>query len=226
MWELDHKEGWVPKNWCFWTVMLEKTLESPLDSKEIIPVNPKGNQPWIFIGRTDVGKDWEQEENGATEDEMVGWHHWFNEHEFEQTPGDSDGQGSLACCSPWSRKESDTTDQRNNNCNQWVLPSVFPMPCCNWGFSEGCTVPWRRVMAQFISVAQLCLTLCDSMDHSTPGLPVHHQQPESTQTHLHWVGDAICHLILCCPLLLLPSIFPSIRVFSNESVIRVRWPKY
>ena len=105
MWELDHKESWVPKNWCFWTVML-KTLESPLDCKEIKPVNPKGNQSWIFIGRIDAeaetpilcppdaknwligkdpdaGKDWRQEEKGMTEDEMVGWHHWLNGHEFE-----------------------------------------------------------------------------------------------------------------------------------------------
>ena len=104
--ELDYKESWVPKNWCFWTVVLEKTLESPLDCKEIKPVNPEGNQSWIFIGRTDAaaeapvlwpsyvknwligkdpytGKDWRQEEKGITEDEMVGWHHWFNGHEFE-----------------------------------------------------------------------------------------------------------------------------------------------
>ena len=106
MWELDYKEGWVPKNWCFWTVMLEKTLESPLHCKEIQPVHPKGNQSWIFIGRTDAeaktpilwppdvknlliwkdpdaGKDWKQEEKGMTEDEMVGWHHRLNGHEFE-----------------------------------------------------------------------------------------------------------------------------------------------
>ena len=106
MWELDHKEGWAPKNWCFWTAVLEKTLESPLDGEEIKPVNPKGNQPWIVIVRTDAeveapilwppdaksqligkdpdaGKDWGQEEKGTTEDEMVGWHHWLNGHEFE-----------------------------------------------------------------------------------------------------------------------------------------------
>ena len=106
MWELDYQESWAPKNWCFWTVMLEKTLESPLDCKEIQPVHPKGNQSWIFIGRTDVeaetpvlwppdvnnwligkdpdaGKDWRQEEKGMTEDEMVGWHHWLNGHELE-----------------------------------------------------------------------------------------------------------------------------------------------
>jgi len=135
MWELDQKEGWVPKNWCFWTVVLEKALESPLDSKEIKPVNPKGNQSWIFIGRThaealilwspdvriwltgkdpDAGKDWGQEK-GATEDEMVGWHHWLNGHELEQTPGDSERQGSLLeCCSPWDHKELDTTERLIN----------------------------------------------------------------------------------------------------------------
>ena len=119
-------------------MVLEKTLESPLDCKEIQPVDPKGYQSWVFIGRTDAeaetpllwapdvknwlirkdpdaGKDWGQEEKGATEDEMVGWHHWLNGHEFEQTLGDSEGQGSLVCCSPWGRKESDTTKGLNNN---------------------------------------------------------------------------------------------------------------
>ena len=135
MWELDHKEVWVLKNWCFLTVMLEKTLESPVDSKEIKPVNPKGNQPWICIGKTDAeapiiwppdaksqligkdpdaGKDWRQEK-GETEDEMDGWHQWFNGHEFEQTPGDHEGQGSLVCYSPWGGKESDITKQLNNS---------------------------------------------------------------------------------------------------------------
>ena len=112
------------KSWCFWIVVLEKTLESPLDSKETNSVHPKGNQPWIFIGRADAeaealilqspdekswltekdcdgsGKDWGQEKKEATEDEMVGWHLWLNGHEFEQTPGDSEGQGCLMCCSP------------------------------------------------------------------------------------------------------------------------------
>ena len=120
MWELDHKEGWVLKNWCFLTVMLGQTLESPLDCKEIKPVNPKGNQPWIFTGRTDTealilwppdvknrltwkdpdsGKDLRQEEKRMTEDEMVGWHHQLNGHGFRWTPGGGDGQGGLACCS-------------------------------------------------------------------------------------------------------------------------------
>ena len=137
MWKLDYKESWAPKNWCFWTVVLEKNLESPLDSKEIQPVHPKGDQSWVFIGRNDVeaetsilwppdakswltgkdsdaGKDWRQEEKGMTEEEMVGWHHWLNGCDFEQSPGDSEGQGSLAC-SPWGHKESDTTEQLNTN---------------------------------------------------------------------------------------------------------------
>ena len=135
MWELDYKESWAPKNWCFWTVVLETTLESPLDCKEIQPVHPKGTQSWIFIGKTeaetpilwppdgknwhidkdpDAGKDWRREEKGMTEDEMVGWHHWLKGHEFELTPGDREGQGSLACCSPWGHKEPDTTVHLNN----------------------------------------------------------------------------------------------------------------
>ena len=127
MWELDHNGSWTPKNWCFWTVVLEKTLESPLDSKEIKRVNPKGNQSWIFIGRTDAetetpifwppdvksrltgkdpdaGKDWRQEEKGTTEDEMVGWHHWLYGNKFKQAPRTDEGQGSLACCSPCGRR--------------------------------------------------------------------------------------------------------------------------
>ena len=139
MWELEYKQSWGPKNWCFWTVVLEKTLERPLNCKEIKPVNPKGNQSWIFIGRTDAeaeapilwppdvknwvtgkgpdaGKDWRWKEKGMTEDEMVGWHHQLDGQEFEQAP--ADGQGSLACSSPWGRKESDTTECLNWNVDQ------------------------------------------------------------------------------------------------------------
>ena len=127
MWELDYKESWAPKNWCFWTVVLEKNLESPLDCKEIQPVYPKGDQSWVFIGRTDVeaetpilwppyakswliwkdpdaGKGLGWEEKGTTEDEMVGWHHRLNGHEFGWTLGVGDGQGGLACCGSWGRK--------------------------------------------------------------------------------------------------------------------------
>ena len=150
--ELDCKESWVPKNWCFWTVVLGKTLESPLDFMEIKSVNPKGNQPWIFIGRTDAeaetqilwppdvknwhwerpwcwGKDWRQEEKWKTEDEMVGWHHRLDGHEFEQAPGIGDGQGSLACCSPWGLKESDTTEWLN-----WTELNVASNYLISWLF--------------------------------------------------------------------------------------------
>ena len=141
MWELDHKEGWVPKNWCFWTVILEKPLESPLDCKEIKSVSSKRNQSWIFFERTvaeaeapilwppdvkkrltgkdpDAGENW-KEEKGMTEDEMVGWHHRLNGHESEQAPGVGDGQGGLVCCSPWGHKELDTTERLN-----WTEPNL------------------------------------------------------------------------------------------------------
>ena len=139
MWELDHKKAWTLKNWCFWT-MLKNTLESPLVFKEIKPVSPKGNQFCIFTGRTDAeaetpilwlsdakswlirkdtnaGKDWRQEEKGTTEDNMVRWHHLLNGYEFEQAPGDGEGQGILVCLSPWCRKESDTS-------SDWATGSV------------------------------------------------------------------------------------------------------
>ena len=133
---IGHKESWALKNWCYSTVVLANTLESPLDCKEIQPVHPKGDPSWVFIGRTDVeaetpvlwpphvkswftgkdsdaGRDWEQEEKGTTEDEMAGWHHWLNGREFEWTPGVGDGPGGLACCNSWGHKESDTTEQLN-----------------------------------------------------------------------------------------------------------------
>ena len=130
--KLDHKEGWAPKNWCFWTVVLEKILENPLDSKKIKSVHPKGNQHWIFTGRTDaeadtlilwspdvkswlIGKDPDavkdrgQEVKGAAEDEMVEWHHQLNGCEFKKTVGDTEGQGSLGCCNPWGHKDLEVT---------------------------------------------------------------------------------------------------------------------
>ena len=135
MWELDYQESWALKNWHFWTVVLEKTLESPLDCKETQPVHPKGDQSWVLIGMTDVeaentilwppdvkswliwkypdaGKDWGQEK-GTTEDEMVGCHHQLNEHGFGWTLGIGDGQGGLLCCGSWGRKELDTAEQLN-----------------------------------------------------------------------------------------------------------------
>ena len=152
MWELDYKASWMLKTWYFWTVVLEKTLESLLAWKEIQPIHPKGNQPRIFIGRTgtaaetqilwppdvknwllgkdpDAGKDWRWEEKVTTEDEMVGRYHWLDEHEFEQASGVDDGQGSLACCSPWGGNESDMTKWLN-----WTELKTFVMKKY-WTFS-------------------------------------------------------------------------------------------
>ena len=130
MWKLEYKESWALKNWCFWTVVLEKTLESPFDCKEIQPVHPKVDQSWTVEAETpilwppdakswltwkdpDARKDWGQEEKGTTEDEIVGWHHWLNGHGFRWTLVVGDGQGGLACCGSWGRKESDTTERLN-----------------------------------------------------------------------------------------------------------------
>ena len=149
MWELDCEEGWVLKNWCFWSVVLEKTLESPLDCKEIQPVHPKGDQSGDFFGGndakaetpvlwpphakswligkdSDAGRDLGQEEKGTTEDETAGWHHWLDGHEFEWTPGAGDGQGGLACCDSWGCKELDTTEQLKWTELNWTLNT---MPC-------------------------------------------------------------------------------------------------
>ena len=148
MWDFDYKERFVLKNWCIWTVVLEKSLESPLDCKEIQPVHPKGNQSWIFIGRTDAeaetpilwlpdvkswliskdpdaGKDRGQKEKRASEDDMAGRPHRCNEHALGQTPEVSEGQGGLACCSPWGCKELDTTGWLNNNNNDSVFQEKF-----------------------------------------------------------------------------------------------------
>ena len=144
MWELDYKESGAPMNSCFWNVVLEKILESSLDCKEIQPVHPKGNQSWIFTGRTDAKaetpilwptdvknwliwkdcdarKDWRWEKKQMTEDEMVGWHHWLDGHDFEQALGVVHGQGSLACCSPRGYKELDMTEWLN--LTDW--PKIF-----------------------------------------------------------------------------------------------------
>ena len=142
-WELDCEEGWALKNWCFWTVVLEMTLESPLDCKEIQPVHSEGDQPWDFFGRndakvetpvlwpphkkswvigkdSDAGRDREQEEKGTTEDEVAGWHHWLDGRESGWTLGVGDGQGGLACCNSWGRKELDTTERLNWTELNWM----------------------------------------------------------------------------------------------------------
>ena len=142
MWELDCDESWAPKNWCSWTVVLEKTLESPLDHKEIQPVHSKGDQRWVFFGRnnvkaetpilwpphakswligkdSDAGRDWWQEEKGTTEGKMPGWHQWLNGSEFEWTPGVGDGQGGLACCNSWGLMSCQTRLSNWTELNSW-----------------------------------------------------------------------------------------------------------
>ena len=157
MWELDYKENWVLKNWCFWSVVLEKPPESPLDYKEIQPVHPKGNLSWIFFGRTDAEvetpilwlpdvkswliwkdsdarKDWRGEEKGTIENKMVGWHHQLNGREFELAPEIGDGQGGMACCNPWGCKELDSTEPLNWICTlseiyMWFIRKKFCVLC-------------------------------------------------------------------------------------------------
>ena len=167
MWELDYKESWAPKNLWFWTGVLEKTLESPLDYKEIQAVHPKGDQSWVFIGRTDVeaetpvhwppdvkswliwkdpddGKDWRREEEVTTEEEMVGRHQLFNGHEFGWPLGVGDGQGGLACCGPCGCKESDMTEGLNwtELSSKPTLPSDWPLRASLSSF-ENCKGVWK-----------------------------------------------------------------------------------
>ena len=164
MWELDCEEGWALKNLCFWTVVLEKTLESLLDCKEIQPVHCEGDQPRDFFGRndaeaetlvlwprhakswligkdSDAGRDWGQEEKGTTEDEMAVWHHWLDGCESEWTPGVGDGQGGLVCCDSWGRKESDTTEQLN-----WTEPSFPTVPCLGIYPKEMQSLYWKYIL--------------------------------------------------------------------------------
>ena len=149
MWELECEESWVLINWCFWTVVLEKTVESPLDCKEIQPVHPKGNQSCVFIGRTDVeaetailwpphekswligkdpdaARDWGLEEKGTKEVEMAGWHHWLDAHEFRCTLGVGDGQRGLTCCNSWGHKQLETTEWLNWTELTFFLPTSVP----------------------------------------------------------------------------------------------------
>ena len=151
MWELDSEETWALNNWCVWTVVLEKTPEGPLDCKEIQPVYSEGDQPWDFFGRNDAkaeapvlwpphvkswligkdsdsGRDWGQEEKGLTDDEMAGWHHWLDGHKSKWTPGDGDGQGGLACCYSWGRKESDMTERLNWTELNWINVKTYINP--------------------------------------------------------------------------------------------------
>ena len=199
MWELDHKESWAPKNWCFWTVVFEKTLESPLDCKEIKLVNPKGNQSWILIGRADAeakalilcppdaknwlirkhpdaGNVWRTEEKGTTEDETVGWHHQFNGCEFEQTPGVGNGQWSLACCSPWGCKEPDTTEQLNWTDHKELPVGPVVATRCFYCRSPGSIPGWETKIPQ-------------PMGHSQNILKIKKKKPLSTVATVETVSD-------------------------------------
>ena len=182
MWELNCEESWVLKNWCFWTVVLEKTPESPLDCKEIQQVHSEGDQSWVFFGGndakdeapvlwpphakswligkdSDAGRDWGQEEKGMTEDEMALWHHGLNGREIEWTPGDGDGQGGLACCDSWGHKESDTTEQLNWTELRSLFLNIF--------------LRAKHVCVLCAQLLQSCLTFCDPMHYSLPGSSVH-----------------------------------------------------
>ena len=165
MWELDYKESWVQKNWCFWTVVLEKTLESPLDCKEIQPVHPKGNQSWVWTDveaetpipwppnsknwliwkEPDAGNDWRWEEKGTTEDEMVVWHRRLNGHESEWTPGVGDGQGGLAYCDSWGHKESDMTERLN-----WTELKMLKTEETEWELCKSCL--FRMIQVKWINI--------------------------------------------------------------------------
>ena len=171
MWELDYKESWVPKNWCFWIVVLKRTLESPLDCKEIQPVHPEGDQSWVFIGQTDAeaetpilwppdakswligkdpdaGRDWGQEEKGMTEDEMAGWHHRLDEHGFGWTPGVGDGQGGLAWWDSWGHKQFDTTEWLN-----------WPTDACSHSFLD--CFPVQAITERWAVLPLRCSRSCE-----------------------------------------------------------------
>ena len=203
MWEFDCEESWALKNGCFWTVVLEKTLGSHLDCKEIQPVHCEGDQSWVFIGRTDVeaetpilwppnvkswligkdsdaGRDWGQEEKGTTEDEMGGWHHWLDGHEFEWTSADDDRQVGLACWESWSCKESDTTELLNWTDSKFYIagtPPAIPISQTRktetqkgWIFSQNylasCLSSCLADLTQPFSSVLLGLGLCSP--HSVP----------------------------------------------------------
>ena len=257
MWELDCEESWALKNWCFWTVVLEKTLESPLDFKEIQPVHSEGDQPWDFFGGNDAeietpvlwppdakswligkdpdaGRDWGQEEKGTTEDEMVGWHHWLDGHEFGWTLGVGDGQGGLACWDSWGCKESDTTERLNwtelnwteqekvntslkghnassyhNRKRQWVKNKLLKM----W---SGCCFCFSAAKFFNLFDPMNCSTQT-SLSFSTSWSLLRLISIESMMPSNH--------LILFCP------IFPALNLsqhldLSNESALHIRWPKY
>ena len=236
MWELDYKESWVLKNWCFWTVVLEKTLESSLDCKEIQPVHSKGDQSWVFIEITDVeaetpilwppdvkswliwnapdaGRDWGQEEKGTTEDEMVGWHHWLHGRVFGWTLVAGDGQGDLACWGSWGCKEPDMTERLN--CTE-LNPLQYPAwvnPCTeeSGGLQSMVSKSWTRLRYTHLSCMTsvfICVFLV--LNHSTNCF------------HYFWLLS-LSHILSCWLLCSFPFVFylPIFKVYSM--VIKRGW---
>ena len=211
MWDLDYKESWVLKNWYLWTVALEKTIESPLDCKEIQPVHPKGDQSWVFTGRTDVeaetpilwppdvkswligkysdaGRDWGQEEKGTTEDEMAGWHHGLSVHGFGWTPEVDDGQGGLGCCCSWGRKELDTTerlDWSEYTSRHKYYHGLWLYRICVWCLYTHVHTTQNAVCCWSESCTPWAAHY--TLERSCP-VPVHHHLPEFTQTEVHRVS--------------------------------------
>ena len=250
MWELACEESWAPKNWCFWTVVLEKTLGSPLDYKEIQSVNSKGDQSWVFFGRTDAkaetpilwppsarswligkdsdaGRDWGQEEKGTTEDEMAGWHHRLDGRLFEWTPGDGDGQGGLACCSSWGRKESDMAERLNwtedslKVLSLLLLFTMNPYSQCQHVFYFSIAVQQTagHVVVQLLNRVWLFMSPWTAAHQASLSFTISWSLFTLISTESVMPSN---HLILCRPLLLLPSIFPSIRVFWSSLLNEIR----
>ena len=298
LWKLDCKKSRIAKNWCLWTVVLEKTPEIPLDIRDIKPVNLKGDQPWIFTGRTvavaetpafwssDVnrwllgkipndGEDQGQKEKRKSEDEMDGCHQWCNEHELGRTPGDGDAQGGLVCCSPWCGKESDSTEwlnSNNNNINMCVLChfSCLQLLVTLWVAASQALCPWHSLSSntgvgcnaffqgvfssqrtsprplqllfsgRFLTTGATWETRINCRCFQSPRPVQPFVAPWTAawqaslslttwwfaQVHGHCVGDVIYSSNSLTPLLLLPSIFPGIRGFSNEPSVHIRWPKH
>ena len=209
MWELDHKESWVPKNWCFWTVVLKNILESPLDCKEIQPVHPKENQSWTFIGRTDSEAETPIIWPPDAKNQLIGKKPWCLERQKAK------GKQRMT----WLDSTSDSMDMNLSKLEKIVEARGTWGPAAH-GVAKSQT--WR----QFSSVAQLCPTLCDPVNCSTPAsLTITNCWSLLKLTSIQSVMPPN-HLIFCHPLLLQPSICPSFRVFSNESAFRIRWPNY
>ena len=261
MWELDYKESWAPKNWCFWTVVLEKILESPLDNKEIQPVHPKGNQSWMFIGRTgakaetpvlwppdvkrwligkdpNAGKDWRQEEKGLTEDEVVGWHNWLSGHNFGQALDVGDREAWLVAVHGVT--ESDMTERLNWTELNWNKEKSLQnfLVFQSWdeeGYIQNQNhMTTERTLNKFSSTNHFVIvvqSLCAVWLFAPPRNAACQASLSITisQSLLRFIliGSVMPsnHLILCCPHLLSPSIFPSMTVFPNESALHIQWPR-